>query len=105
MNRPKESPLMTSAAPVLSLDEQPRPQKAAPARATYPSLRGKRVVVTGGGSGIGASIVEAFARQGAVVAYLDNSVEVSRALERSLSTLECPPRFHACDFSSSLWLI
>jgi NAD(P)-dependent dehydrogenase (short-subunit alcohol dehydrogenase family) len=88
---------MNVAAPVLSLEEQPLPQKAAPARATYPSLRGKRVVVTGGGSGIGASCVEAFARQGAAVAYLDNSVEVSRAFERSLSTLECPPRFHACD--------
>ena len=66
-------------------------------RGVYPSLRGKRVVVTGGGSGIGAAIVEAFAWQGAAVAYLDNSVEASRALERSLSTLEFPPRFHACD--------
>ena len=35
--------------------------------AVYPSLRGKRVVVTGGGSGIGASIVAAYARQGATV--------------------------------------
>lgn len=40
-------------------------------RAIYPSLHGKRVLVTGGGSGIGAGIVEAFARQGSNVLFLD----------------------------------
>ena len=39
--------------------------------ATYPSLRGKRVLVTGGASGIGAGIVEHFAEQGSVVGFLD----------------------------------
>ena len=40
-------------------------------RAVYPSLRGKRVLITGGGSGIGAGIVEGFARQGADVTFFD----------------------------------
>ena len=38
---------------------------------SYPSLRGRVVVVTGGASGIGEKIVEQFAHQGARVAFLD----------------------------------
>lgn len=48
--------------------------------AIYPSLRGKRVLVTGGGSGIGEGIVDAFARQGAEVVFFDVSEDPSRAL-------------------------
>jgi NAD(P)-dependent dehydrogenase (short-subunit alcohol dehydrogenase family) len=58
--------------------------------ASYPSLRGKRVVVTGGGSGIGAAIVDAFARQAAKVTFLDIADSQSEALERSLSGLAEP---------------
>jgi len=39
--------------------------------AVYPSLRGKRVLVTGGASGIGAGIVEAFAGQDSDVTFID----------------------------------
>jgi NAD(P)-dependent dehydrogenase (short-subunit alcohol dehydrogenase family) len=39
--------------------------------ATYPSLKDRAVVVTGGASGIGAEIVAGFAAQGARVGFLD----------------------------------
>ena len=48
--------------------------------ATYPSLAGKVVLVTGGASGIGADIVRAFAANGARVAFLDIDLEVAQTL-------------------------
>jgi NAD(P)-dependent dehydrogenase (short-subunit alcohol dehydrogenase family) len=49
-------------------------------RAVYPSLANKRVLITGGGSGIGAGLVEAFARQGSDIVFFDIAVEDSQAL-------------------------
>src|SRR5690348_5571445 len=65
--------------------------------AIYPSLTGKAVVVTGGGSGIGAAIVEAFARQGARVSFIDVAEADSRALEARLAECVHAPRFYRCD--------
>jgi NAD(P)-dependent dehydrogenase (short-subunit alcohol dehydrogenase family) len=48
--------------------------------ATYPSLKNEAVIVTGGASGIGASIVEHFGAQGARVGFLDLDDEAGRAL-------------------------
>lgn len=47
---------------------------------TYPSLAGKVVFITGGGSGIGASLVEAFCRQEATVVFVDILEHESRQL-------------------------
>ena len=65
--------------------------------AVYPSLKGRLVVVTGGGSGIGAGVVEAFARQGARVVFFDIAETDSRALEASLADLNPAPIFEPCD--------
>jgi D-xylose 1-dehydrogenase len=66
-------------------------------RAMYPSLRSKHVVVTGGGSGIGAAIVQAFAQQGAQVSFVDIDTTESRKLERALEKSTAAPRFYHCD--------
>jgi NAD(P)-dependent dehydrogenase (short-subunit alcohol dehydrogenase family) len=55
-----------------------------PSFATYPSVSGRRVLVTGGASGIGASIVEHFLTQEARVAFLDFDRTAAEALIGSL---------------------
>lgn len=65
--------------------------------AIYPSLKGRLVVVTGGGSGIGAGFTEAFARQGARVVFFDIAEADSKALEASLAELSPAPTFRQCD--------
>lgn len=54
-----------------------------PEFAIYPSLKGKRVLVTGGASGIGALTVAAFAEQGAQVAFLDRDADASAAVSEA----------------------
>jgi NAD(P)-dependent dehydrogenase (short-subunit alcohol dehydrogenase family) len=68
--------------------------------ATYPSLRDRAVIVTGGASGIGEALVEAFAMQGARVAFLDLQVEAGEALaDRIASSGYTKPSFYACDLT------
>lgn len=71
-------------------------------QAIYPSLAGKRVIVSGGGSGIGEGIVEGFARQGAAVAFVDVQEAQSEALVERLSNVEIAPLFIQCDITDSV---
>ena len=48
--------------------------------ATYPSLSGAQVFITGGATGIGAEMVTAFAEQGAVVGHLDLDADAAGVL-------------------------
>jgi NAD(P)-dependent dehydrogenase (short-subunit alcohol dehydrogenase family) len=66
------------------------------AQAVYPSLEGRRVLVTGGASGIGAEIVRGFARNGAHVAILDIDRQAGAALAQELTPRA---RFIACDLT------
>ncbi len=52
--------------------------------AIYPSLKGRSVLITGGGSGIGAQIVRRFCEQGSKVAFIDIDRECSEELVRAI---------------------
>jgi NAD(P)-dependent dehydrogenase (short-subunit alcohol dehydrogenase family) len=69
-----------------------------PSFARYPSLEGRAVLVTGGATGIGESLVVHFARQGARVAFLDVQDEAAHALVASLGAEGRPaPLYLPCD--------
>ncbi len=66
--------------------------------ASYPSLAGKLVFVSGGSSGIGAELVRAFAAQGARVAFCGTRADGGDALLPQLRKLGAPWVFYAaCD--------
>jgi NAD(P)-dependent dehydrogenase (short-subunit alcohol dehydrogenase family) len=67
--------------------------------AIYPSLKGRTVVVTGGGSGIGESIVTHFAAQGAKVGFLDINEKASKALATRLAKTRQKVHFEAVDLT------
>ncbi|WP_102107326.1 SDR family NAD(P)-dependent oxidoreductase [Oceaniglobus roseus] len=66
--------------------------------ATFPDLEGASVFITGGGSGIGAAITDAFLGQGAKVAFVQRS-DPSDFLDRMEAKHGRRPWFQACDIT------
>ncbi len=65
--------------------------------ATYPSLAGRVAFVSGGGTGIGADIVKALARNGVKVAFVDIDEKAGNALASKLKEEAAAALFLACD--------
>ena len=69
--------------------------------AVYPSLNGKKVLVTGGATGIGAALVEGFARQGSNVVLLDVDEAAGRDLAKWINGIAFVP----CDLRDTAALL
>jgi NAD(P)-dependent dehydrogenase (short-subunit alcohol dehydrogenase family) len=68
--------------------------------ATYPSLADRVVIVTGGASGIGEAIVEAFAGQEATIVVLDiQDVATEKLIRRLVSSGYRAPTYYQCDLT------
>lgn len=65
--------------------------------AIYPSLAGRAVFVTGGGSGIGAALVQGFARQKANVGFVDIDEKSAAQVRSSVAGSGAKCHFELCD--------
>ena len=65
--------------------------------ASYPSLRGKVVFLSGGSTGLGADFVTQLAAQGAAVGFVDVDVPAGEALAGQLAGSAVPPLFLPAD--------
>ena len=70
--------------------------------ATYPSLRDRTILITGGATGIGASLVEAFAHQASQVIFLDIQDQAAQSLiTRLQSQTPHTPAYYRCDLTDT----
>ncbi|WP_409525815.1 SDR family NAD(P)-dependent oxidoreductase [Nitrincola sp. MINF-07-Sa-05] len=67
--------------------------------AIYPDLKGRQVLISGGATGIGQSLVEAFARQGSRTAFVDIDTGAGQALEEKLVEEGLQVLFRPCDIT------
>lgn len=69
--------------------------------ARYPSLVDRAVLITGGATGIGETLVREFAAQGAKVGFIDIAREAGEALARELAGSKHAPLFVAADITDT----
>ena len=69
------------------------------ATASYPSLQGRVVLITGGATGIGACLVESFAAQGAKVGFIDIDDAPAHALVQKLAGAAHAPAYVRADLT------
>jgi len=67
--------------------------------ARYPSLQDRAVLITGGATGIGATLVEQFVAQGARVGFIDIDAAAGEALAARLKEARHAPAFAAADLT------
>lgn len=67
--------------------------------ARYPSLQDRAVLITGGATGIGMTLVEAFVAQGSRVGFIDIDAAAGPALSARLADARHPPVFVAADLT------
>ena len=65
-------------------------------RASYPSLNGRTVFITGGATGIGASMVRQFSGQGARVGFIDIDESSAAGLVADVRGRGLPPPWFRC---------
>lgn len=70
-------------------------------KTSYSSLKDKVVFVLGGSTGIGATLVEEFAKQGSKVAFVGRNEEASNELIESLKECSFVPKFYKCDITDT----
>jgi NAD(P)-dependent dehydrogenase (short-subunit alcohol dehydrogenase family) len=63
------------------------------------SLDNKTAIITGGASGIGASIAQVFAQQGAQVHILDINAEAGASITKAINEQKGQAFFHSCDIT------
>ena len=74
-------------------------------RASYPSLAGRHVFVSGGGSGIGRSLVEHFADQRAVVSFVDiNDAAAQSVIDAVTAAGHAAPSYRNLDLRDTVAL-
>lgn len=67
--------------------------------ASYPDLKGRTVLISGGATGIGQAMVRAFAIQGARVAFVDLSADAGERLAEILTNEGYDALFQHCDIT------